>query len=136
MKRPIVFLDIDGVLTHFGSQERLDPESIAHLNRLLDVTTAAMVLTSSWRDAYGVEETQRRLEQHGFRGRIEGVAPVLPAATRSDEIAAYLAAHDCPRFVIVDDVPVSSQLQRHLVLVDDFVGLTAADVDAAVKLLT
>lgn len=132
--RRIVFLDIDGVLAHVGSDNHLDPACIARLDELLRTTAAEPVLTSSWRDTYGVLETQARLSRAGFRGRIVDAVPSLRHQTRSDEIVAYLATADC-QYVILDDVPVVSALRGRLVLVDDFVGLTDADVALARRLL-
>jgi hypothetical protein len=136
MPRRIVFLDIDGVLAHVGSDNHLDPTCVARLDELLRTTGAEPVLTSSWRDTYGVTETQARLSRAGFRGRIVDVVPSLPRQTRSDEIAAYLSsALADQQYVILDDMPVAASLRRRLVLIDDFVGLTDADVTLATRLL-
>ena len=135
--RRIIFLDIDGVLGHVGSNERLDPRCIEQLDWLIESTRAEVILTSSWRDVFGLEETQRRLAAAGFRGRLAGAAPCMPSGTRSDEINAFLAGLSEPaRFVILDDVPVAKHLTPNLVLVDDFVGLTAIDATVAVGILT
>jgi predicted mannosyl-3-phosphoglycerate phosphatase (HAD superfamily) len=135
-QRRIVFLDIDGVLTHVGSNDRLDPTCISRLDDLLTATGAEIVLTSSWRDTYGVTGTQKRLALAGFRNRIIDAVPALPSGTRSDEIDAYLARTEgCEHYVILDDVPVEPRLRRRLVLVDDFVGLTAVDVALATRML-
>jgi hypothetical protein len=134
--RRIVFLDIDGVLAHAGSDDRLDPACIARLDELLMTTGAELVLTSSWRDTFGVVETQTRLARAGLHGRIGDATPRLPHGTRSDEIDAYLArTGGCERYVILDDVAVEPRLRGRLVLVDDFVGLTAADVALAARML-
>jgi hypothetical protein len=132
----VIFLDIDGVLAHFGSHEQLDPECIAELDWLVEWTEAGVILTSSWRDSFGIAETRRRLAAAGFRGRIDDAVPRLPERTRSDEIDAYLASQERrPRFVILDDVPLNEHLVGNLVLVDDFVGLTAIDVAMASRIL-
>lgn len=135
VSRPIVFLDIDGVLTHAASDGKLDPVCVGELDRLLEATGAETVLTSSWRDTYGLLETQRRLASAGLRARIDAAAPAMRNGTRSHEITAYLRARERVRFVILDDVPVELSLRKHLVLVDDFTGLTRRDVDLALRLL-
>ena len=135
MFRRIIFLDIDGVLGHVGSNERLDPKCIEQLDWLIEATGAEVILTSSWRDTFGLEETQRRLAAAGFRGRLAGAAPCMPSGTRSDEIDAFLAdVREPARFVILDDVPVAEHLMPNLVLVDDFVGLTSDDEALALRL--
>lgn len=136
MTRRFIFLDIDGVLGHVGSGEKLDPTCIAELDWLIERTDAEVILTSSWRDTFGLAETQKRLAAACFRGRLAGAAPCLPRGSRSDEIAAFLASVTEPvRFAILDDVAVDEHLQRNLVLVDDFVGLSGIDVRVALRIL-
>lgn len=135
-ERRIIFLDIDGVLAHFGSHEQLDPACIERLDRLVCTTKAKVILTSSWRDTFGLDETERRLRASGFIGRLAGAVPCLPNGTRNDEIDAFLAQLESPlHFVILDDVPVAVHLKSHAVLVDEFVGLTVLDAAAAARVL-
>jgi hypothetical protein len=135
--RCIVFLDIDGVLAHFGSNEQLDPKCIERLDDLTEAAGAEVILTSSWRDAFGIDETQRRLAAAGARTRIAGAVPCVSNGSRSDEIDAFLVGVGEPlRFVILDDVPVAKHLKPHLVLTDDFVGLTPRDVALASRILS
>lgn len=134
--RTFIFLDIDGVLAHVGSNERLDPACVERLNQLVARARAEVILTSSWRDTFGIAETERRLQTAGFRGILAGAVSCLPQATRSDEIDQFLADCDHPtRFVIVDDVQVAVHLRRCAVIVDDFTGLTDEDVAAAARIL-
>lgn len=136
-KRRIIFLDIDGVLGHEGTDGQLDPRCIAELDWLIDETGAEVVLISSWRETFGVTETQRRLSAAGFRHAITNVTPTFPTRTRSDEIDAFLAEVAEPvRFVVLDDVPTAAHLAPALVLIDDFTGLTALEAAAARQLLT
>lgn len=136
-ERRLIFLDIDGVLAHAGSDNTLDPNCIAELDWLIDETGAEVVLTSSWRETFGVGETQRRLAAAGFRQSIAAVTPTFPRRSRSDEIDAFLANLSGPaRFVILDDVPTASHLVPALVLIDDFTGLTGLEAALAKQLLT
>lgn len=135
--RRLIFLDIDGVLGHVGSDGRLDPSCIAELDWLIDETSAEVVLTSSWRETFGVAETQRRLAAAGFRHAISAETPTLPRRSRSDEIDAFLAnMSGQARFVILDDVPTAVHLAPALVLVDDFTGLTGLEAALAKRLLS
>lgn len=131
-----IFLDIDGVLGHFGSDGRLDPKCIAELDWLIDETSAEVILISSWRETLGLAETRRRLAAAGFRGRIADATPSFPRRTRSDEIEAFLAAHPSQGFVILDDMPTSPRLASAHVLIDEFTGLTAVEASAAKLILT
>lgn len=134
--RPLIFLDVDGVLAPCGSSEQLDPACIAELDRLIVHTRARVLLTSAWRDRYGVEGTERRLVAAGFRGRLAGAIPSLPGRSRSEEIHAYLnTVSRRIRFVILDDVPVDRALLPHFVHIDDSTGLTSHDASLAARLL-
>ena len=136
-ERRLIFLDIDGVLGHVGSDGRLDPRCIAELDWLIEETGAEVILISSWRETLGLAETRRRLAAAGFRGRIAGVTPSFPRGSRSDEIEAFLAVHrGAVRFVVLDDMPTSPHLAPAHVLVDEFTGLTALEVSAAKLILT
>lgn len=133
----IIFLDIDGVLAHYESNEEIDPVCVARLDKLVEETGADIVISSTWRASHSLEEIQVQLEMHGFRGRIVDATPVLLGATRGEEIAEYLASIQEPlRFVILDDVNDVGDLVHHLILVDDFVGLQDEDVERCLNLLS
>jgi hypothetical protein len=131
----VLFLDIDGVLAHFGSNDRLDPACLARLDTLVTASGATLVLTSSWRDSYGLDGTAACLAAAGLRATLARAVPRLPLGTRSDEIRAYLGDYVGARFVILDDVPPDRALRDFAVITDDFVGLTDADVQRARNLL-
>ncbi len=49
----VIFLDIDGVLNHSGYQDDIvDPKKIILLKKLVKLTGAKIVLSSSWRRKY------------------------------------------------------------------------------------
>lgn len=134
--RPIVFLDVDGVLAHRGSNDQLDPSCIARLDRLVVRTTARVMLTSAWRDRYGLAGTEQRLVDAGFCGRLTGAIPSLPGRSRSEEIQAYLSTISrAVRFVILDSASVTRDLHAYHVQVGPRVGLTDDDVARAERLL-
>jgi hypothetical protein len=134
-RRRLIFLDIDGVLGHFGSDGRLDPRCIAELDQLIAETGAHVILISSWRETIGLAESRRRLAAAGFRGRIADATPSFPHRTRSDEIEAFLIGYPSQRFVILDDMPTSPRLAFAHVLIDEFTGLTALEASAAKRIL-
>ena len=152
---PIIFLDIDGVLnrTVKNTHIRLDADLVARLRRLCERTGAVIVLSTFWREFAGYIEYI--LRRHGVAAPVVGRTPgqagtpslahEKPFASRAAEIEAYLAAQASgrpseppPRFVILDDRPdagASDALRRHFVRTDPAVGLTDADVDAAVGIV-
>ena len=150
----LVFLDIDGVLDTYKSHYMLDPVLLDRLGRILERTGAKIVVSSSWR-AMDVAETIEFMTDpdnpcvgHNpfpYTDKIIGITPILFSvaegdidrpATRGEEIAAYLKSHPCDSYVILDDCDeVFSDQQPHLVLVNDEVGLSDADVEIAVGIL-
>jgi HAD domain in Swiss Army Knife RNA repair proteins len=95
----LIFLDIDGVLnsvTWIGGgcargpipptfaddalvEELLDSSCIARLRRIVEVTGAKIVLSSSWRYRMSPEELAKLFAFHGFANApIVGVTPDLP----------------------------------------------------------
>ncbi len=123
----IVFLDIDGVLNspdwfgHWPPKDEvtagidvrnlalvadtyLDPVAVQRLNRLAD--KAEIVISSSWRYGFTVEEIRWMLERRGFRGTISGAIPALREGP-GREIRAWLEQNDDPGnprpFCVVDD---------------------------------
>jgi hypothetical protein len=137
----VIFLDIDGVLNSeafalkleekhrqlghtsdtscdcFMLYSHVDREAVARLNRLVDVTSAKIVVSSTWRKKFDVAELQSRLGDHGLVGEIIGVTPDGYKTDelrdslghgvrifRGHEIDFWLQQHpDVERFVILDD---------------------------------
>ncbi len=123
----IVFLDIDGVLNSpdwFGhwppkdeitagidvrdlalvAETYLDPVAVQRLNRLTG--KADIVISSSWRRGFTVDEIRWMLERRGFRGTVAGAIPVLREGL-GGEIRAWLEQNEDPdsprQFCVVDD---------------------------------
>ena len=150
----LVFLDIDGVLDTYKSHYMLDSVLLDRLGNILGRTGAWIVVSSSWR-CENVPDTVEFLTDYDnprvgsnpfpFTDRIVGVTPILYTvvdddidrpATRGEEITAYLKAHPCDNYVILDDCDEMQGDQRlHLVLVNDEIGLTDNDVEKAVSIL-
>lgn len=150
----LVFLDIDGVLDTYKSHYMLDPVLMDRLGNILGRTGAWIVISSSWRCG-NVPETIEFMTDYDnprvgsnpfpFTDRIVGITPILYSiidddidrpATRGEEISAYLEAHPCDNYVILDDCDeILGDLRPHLVLVNDEIGLTDNDVEKAVSIL-
>jgi hypothetical protein len=100
--RPVIFLDIDGVLNRSGSESdrhTIDPTLLDRFNRLVAALDARVVLVSTWRHEQG---GARRA--HDLSVPFEDVVPDLRPRSRGDEVRAWLSSHpDVTRFVILDD---------------------------------
>ena len=84
----IVFLDFDGVLNSdrwfeepgvrsmaFNTMAALDPQAVARLSRITEITGAQVVITSSWRQNDHWQTLGELLKELGFAGRVIGALP-------------------------------------------------------------
>ena len=114
----IIFLDFDGVLNshkYMGSDAykketqgmtggqvmklahhaHIDPAALKILNKLVDQTGATVVVSSTWRIIYSVEELNKMCKARGATFTIVDKTPELPRRfsefiPRGKEIAHYL----------------------------------------------
>ena len=153
----IVMLDIDGVLnsgafvkaqgwqTHHADylcrrwEKMIDPVAVGRLNRLLEVTKAKIVVSSSWRVGLTQIELEQLFRNVGVKGEVYGYTPtrVENRKGRGDEIQAWLTMMQPEKFafVILDDGDDMLHLKPYLVRTNPEVGLTEADVDLAIEML-
>jgi len=158
----IIFLDIDGVLCTANTDYLyFDLDTIKRLNRLIDITDANLVITSSWMsDVTGLEKLK---DIFRINGAIHGVNPfavdaitvpidkiigMIPCGVRlkntnrishnrSDEIKSWLRSNKFKgKYIIIDDEDHDlGDLKDHLVLTDSLIGLSDLDIDKALLLL-
>lgn len=155
--RPIVFLDVDGVLNHHtlyaslkGADRRhehaawMDPACVARVQSICDRTGAAIVVSSSWREIIGLDATVAALRANGLTADVIGQTPtesavgrfIVLAMSRWQEIRAWLDTHAMvDRYVVIDDAADSTPAEVY-VRADIAHGLTDADVERAVAILT
>lgn len=150
----VLFLDIDGVLNSLestmmaGPRKRLvgdhvDPMLIRRLNKICEeVPDLKIVISSSWRKIYSIEEILEVFLKAGFNvkteiidrtpGHVEGTD-----GKRGHEIEAWYKAHpEVTNYVILDDdSDMLRNQRRHFVNTSWVCGLTFADVYRCVKIL-
>jgi len=176
MNKPLLFLDIEGVLNterHYAKLKGngqpnkdkygplFDPEAVANLQKIIEVTDARIVVTSSWR-YMDLDTLQRMWYDRNLPGSIIGITPLhtdddnlletdlsrldvitaeMFSSSRGNEIKAYfdeiLEVSSDPRpYVILDDLKdVLLEQEDHLLRIDPIVGITEEDAEKAVKLL-
>jgi hypothetical protein len=159
----VISLDFDGVVSVnqpedgpiLTALERLIPERVAKLNTIVARTGCKVLVSSTWRYnartgiGFDVAGLTRILRASGFEGEVSAVTPWLYEvewaedieAHRGEEILAWCAAQPVkPRalvvLVVLDDLALRGPIYEVLVRTDDRVGLTDADVDRVVELLT
>jgi hypothetical protein len=104
IKRPVIFLDIDGVLNRSPSDARSNEhdvatELLARLKTLVTSANARVILASTWRHETG---GLRKAREAGIP--FEDVLPDLRPHSRGMEVKAWLADHpNVERFAIIDD---------------------------------
>ena len=143
---------------------QIHPDKVARLNRILRATDAKVVLSSAWR--YIVHRGEANLmglewllRSHGViadrlidvtrpdtmvtRAVYTGVPSSWPATNeRGQQIADWLAAHPGPiigpatRYVVIDDLDLGISELHPLVLTDGTIGLTDANAEDAIRLLS
>lgn len=111
-KVKIIFLDIDGVLVHYGyalrfgadgTIEKADPVCVRHLNLLIKHTGADIVLSSQWRtkscDIDLINYT------FGLEKKILDITPIHMDSHRGREIMEWCSRHNTSinECLVIDD---------------------------------
>lgn len=159
---PLVFLDVDGVLNDHTPQENgycgIEPKLASRLNRVLRLSGAEIVVSSAWRymmfdrqmtprgfgnmlATHGIDAIDRIA---GFTGRDTMIpneaGQLVPKPNeRGELIAWWLKRHDRPerRYVVIDDLDLGITEAGHpFVQTNGKIGLTVADADRAIEILT
>lgn len=160
----LLFLDFDGVLNsraYFASEAyraatrgltdaevmlnhhvlHLDPSRLALLNRLVDESGARVVISSSWRLRYSLDEVNALLAARGATFRACDMTPRVtehdPARPRrAREILAYLDALPVPpeAAVILDDDDLQGFVAGHIPVASSS-GLQEHHVEVCLMLL-
>lgn len=165
MKR-IIFLDIDGVCNsnkYFSSPSyakesggksdalimlvdhhlHLDPAALRLISQLVDESGAEVVVSSTWKCKYSIEEFNKMFADRGATFEVVGRTPHVQGRfsehiPRGREIKAYLDAlpEQPESFVILDDRDDMNQLFKFLVKTNYEDGFTQNHFDKALKILT
>jgi len=128
----VIFLDIDGVLVTRNSIKyqylnfpddtsiRFSKNAVRNLNKLIHLTKAKIVISSTWRLFHSLEELQNIFKKQGIEGKIISTtsierAPVEEDIPRGQKIADWLAQHpEVEKYVIIDDDVQADCIQFHL----------------------
>lgn len=109
----ILFLDFDGVLNSIascialGGYDRFSPVCVGLVERLVQLSNAKIVISSSWRigrNQAGLLDDMRRAGAQALVPYVVGMTPVL-SGFRGEEIQQYLDTSACnaESYVILDD---------------------------------
>jgi hypothetical protein len=157
----VIFLDIDGVLNsywffRFAAESKLDiapphnaidRKAVRWLNALVEETGAKVVISSTWRLLWPLDEVVDALLDKGFGGQVIDKTPDLQrraqrngATTdmpqRGDEIRAWLDEHpEVTAFVVFDDSDDMDAVRDNFVWVNGMKGLKPKHVAQAASIL-
>jgi hypothetical protein len=157
----VLFLDIDGVLNsseYFFSKgyldetesmtdaetmllahpSHLDPSALQVINHIVKESGAQVVLSSSWRMKYTIEEWTEMMQKRGATFKITGRTPKHSmSTTRGAEILDYINSmrNKPDSIVIIDDHSDMDNLKKYLVLTNGKFGITMRDAEKALQLL-
>lgn len=159
----VIFLDFDGVITTLESGWRLCPQKMELLGKIIGVTGAKIVISSSWR-RNTLEETLKFIgggcvnakdNPFPYCDDVVGITNRMYAFSYNDPINAngkrpnYLIprgveidrwlkvnGHDVENYVILDDDDDMLYCQRNnFVRTDAYGGLSEENVKQAIKIL-
>ncbi|MBQ9676843.1 MAG: hypothetical protein IJV44_01745 [Prevotella sp.] len=164
-----LFLDFDGVLNtgRYAKQMKLDgidpfdefgalfdPETIANLKHIVELTDCKIILSTTWRNE-GIMRMRELWEHRNLPGEIYSMTPILLSTSYQDavtgemmglpqceakalEINAWLYKNVGKeyRYAILDDEDLFfPKQQEHLVLTEEYDGLTERKAQRAIWIL-
>lgn len=156
--RPILFLDIDGVLNHGYDPRRsvddsgfdyFDEQCVKHFHTILDACNPIIILSSAWRLCDPLPWIEKRFRFHGARGDIRFKTPekehrILEIEESLNRLPFRKKKWN-GRFAIIDDRPLfgedfepntnQSAILNHLVKTEIQRGITADDAQRVIHLL-
>jgi hypothetical protein len=127
----VIFLDIDGVLVtrnsikyqHLNYPDEssilFSKKAINNLNKLIRLTDAKIVISSTWRLFHTFEKLQTIFKKQNIKGEIISTTSVEKATLEEDiprgkKIADWLEQHsDIEQYVIIDDDVQADCIQFH-----------------------
>ena len=126
-----IFLDIDGVLKLYplDSTNNFNPLCVLILNEILEKLEARIIISSSWRNLYSIEELKKIFRKNGVRGEIVGCTRLSEEAEseleksekRTGEINDYILENGIAQWIVIDDTQL--YLGDKQVRVNKFRGL-------------
>ncbi len=145
--KPIVFLDIDGVLNNTewdrttSDDRSFDPISLLALSQILSKSGADVIISSSWRKSVEDSFLAALIESQGCPINVVGHTPLTFGMHRGNEIGIWLDENGVDRdtgnyLIIDDDTNIGDSLAKHWVQTCEYEGgLRLEHVEAALAIL-
>ena len=139
-----IFLDFDGVINNFYQMEGISLENVKILKHIIELTNSKIISTTSNKysfQKYGIDYYKSifyknyviPLKELGIE-----ISDVTPFKNNSKilEIKDYIESHKIEDYVILDDELIEdSELQKHQVLPDLYLGLQPHHIEPIINIL-
>lgn len=140
----IIFLDFDGVLVPFDSNDgrdyfgtRFHQDCVRCLEEIISTTNSRIVITSSWANHFSLLLLKIMWKCRKMPGKVIGSIK-NDSYDRSTKIDKWVKKHSMTNYIIIDDMAPCQfdyHHQKHLVQTNTRFGLTKMEVRQAIKLL-
>lgn len=149
-----ILLDIDGVLVTTPPWKKVDllddgfmafnPTATHLLQKLYEITNAAIVLTTSHRINYSIGQWKQIFHSRGLCfddiSKINDVSEIQNLGIRADEINAWVSEHGhCENYVIIDDdlsiMSLSNDIRSRTVITSLMIGINNVVYATVLKIL-
>lgn len=148
----VIFLDVDGVLNNRHTRVTtsngwcfVDDHLVARLKRLMNLSGARLVLSSTWREGWHQEdESKNDISFTELRDKFNQFGIEIfdrIGEMRMHRWQSIKEFFERPRedaiehYVILDDWNDMGEFSNHLVLINSSTGLTEEDIQEALKIL-
>lgn len=142
----VIFLDFDGVINDWYTFDNVNEENIKRLKKIVDITSAKIVVSSSTKYAFQrdinpvtYEKSKcynlyvKALMKHGLS--IYDYTPYING-NREEEILQYLQDHsEITEYLILDDEYIIEKLKSHEVYLDWYKGITEEHIVPSIRIL-
>jgi hypothetical protein len=145
-----LLLDIDGVMVQAAPWKKVDihpdgffeflPQAVISLNHILIETGASIVLTTSHKSSYSLNEWDEFFQNRGIVAKLDKLDDTTHLVSRKDEILNWLSKTGHQKnFVIIDDDhslhDLPSELKEKVVFTQSLIGLTHEKAINAIQIL-
>lgn len=143
----LILLDIDGVMVQAASWKRVEilndgfssfnARAISGLQRIISETGASILLTTSHKYKYNLDQWKDIFAARGINANINRLEDNLTFLNRKEEILRWYSNNNVEDFVIIDDDKslngLPFNLKEKLVQTTPMIGLTEENVEQVFK---
>lgn len=93
-------------------------ESINYLKQLIEKYNVQIIITSSWRIVYSLDQLQTMFDIFGLGKYIKATTPLISPRTKA--IQEFINEHNITSYVILDDFDMSNVFDYHFIYVRNY----------------